>query len=102
LSLDEYNKRIQATYDQIKTERERLAALAEQDAELTKQTIGPKGLRQRLEDEGDKRERVEREIKDFVKPQLLHMQLQADLVQRQQQQLMERLKELKQSALLER
>jgi hypothetical protein len=98
LSLDAYNRRIKETFDQVAKRREELNKLSEEDTALTQRVIGPKGLRQRLADEEDKRQRVETEIDDFVEPRLLTVEVESASLLRRRQELLKRIEELKRTA----
>jgi hypothetical protein len=94
-SLESYLKGIDEHYKLIAAEREKLDKRTEEAAKLTEQLIGVKGLRQRVEDEDDKRERVAREIEDFVKPSLINVQVESGLLLKRRDALRDRVEELK-------
>jgi hypothetical protein len=99
-SLKAYTTEKKQTYDQVNDERGKLAKLVEEDSMLTQKLIGGKGLRQRIEDEQEKRFRVELEIRDFVRPNLVNVLVESELLIKRRNQLLERLEELKKAPLV--
>lgn len=94
-SYEGYDKDYKENYRLLAEERGRLAKLVEEDLTLTQRTIGPKGLLQRIEDEEDKRQRVEDEIRDFVRPHLINVLVESELLIKRRNALRDRVEELK-------
>lgn len=99
-SLQLYEKDILDNYEHIRTERDKLAKLADEGAKLTGMLTGGKGLRQRIEDEEDKRVRAEQEQKDFTRPRLINILVESELLLKRRNALTERIKELEKSPVL--
>lgn len=99
-SLQSYEKDILDNYEQIRTERDKLAKLADEGAKLTGMLVGGKGLRQRIEDEEDKRVRAEQEQKDFTRPRLINILVESELLLKRRNALTARIKELEKSPVL--
>lgn len=91
-SLDYYNKETKRVYDEINTERENLGKLIAEDKKQTERAIE---LRQLIEDEEDKRKSVERELRDFLRPTLVNVEVESELILRRRDALQERVEELK-------
>jgi hypothetical protein len=95
-----YTERLKLTHEDIAAEQKRLQNAVTEAGELSKQLIGPKGLRQRLEDEKDKKATVEAVLKE-MRPQHVGGQVQTELhraeleaLLQRQQQLLARIAEL--------
>ncbi len=80
---------------QIEAEQTRYQDLIAQESELTKQAIGPKGLRQRIADEYIKKGRVEEELKDVAGRQQTNALVETELLLARRNQLERRRDELK-------
>ena len=76
--------------------------LIAQESELTKQVIGPKGLRQRIMDEQVKKGRVEEELKDVAGRQKLNALVETELLLARRDQLERRIEELKKAREMEK
>jgi len=79
---------------QIEAEQVRYQDLIAQESELTKQAIGPKGLRQRITDELVKRGRAEDELADVAGRQKTNAQVETELLLARRDQLQQRKEEL--------
>jgi hypothetical protein len=94
-SLQAYARDIDERQKETLAARQKLTELVEEDTKLTQQMVGAKGLRQRLEDEEDKRQRVEQEIEEFVRPQLVNVLVESELLLKRRDALRGRIDELK-------
>jgi hypothetical protein len=90
-----YAKELVDTNVQIKDAMNDLNKFIAEDADLTAQIGGPKGLRVRLANEEEKRLRVLSE-QDYLKPQLVNSQVEEELLLKRQRQLEARKAELMQ------
>jgi hypothetical protein len=107
-TLEYYRHELELTDNSIAAETKRFTKATEEDADLTLKLGGNlasggkiKGLRQRLQEEKVKQERVEAEQK-FLSPLLVNSEVEAELLNNRHEQLLERVKELQSLGVAER